>query len=140
MKHDLRVLIGLAVVVLVVASLAVYLASVGSANSSELVLVIVALVIVFGAVVFLRDRIKSSREGLPAEDELSRRAVHKAGYYAYFASIYTALGAMFINDFLVGESGFQGIDAGQLSGIVILVPAIVFMAFALYFRHKGAVE
>jgi len=138
-KDTTMVVVGFIVVALVLATLVLYVTNMGGINLSEYSTILVIIVLVIGATWVLVDRMRSMRTGLPAKDEMTVKLSHKAGYYAYLASIYIALAFMWYSNSLE-ESGGVGLDGGQTGGGIILLSAIVFMGSYFYLSHKGAAE
>jgi hypothetical protein len=138
-KDTTMVVVGFIVVALVLATLVLYVTNMGGINLSEYSTILVIIVLVIGATWVLVDRMRSMRTGLPAKDEMTVKLSHKAGYYAYLASIYIALALMWYSNSLE-ESKNAGLDAGQVGGAIILLSAIVFMGSYFYLSRKGAAE
>jgi hypothetical protein len=129
MNDKLRITIGLLVMVSVIATLSLYMTTDKSIDLMELVgIVIVPLLLVFGAAYILWRKAKSMKSGLPMEDEFSKKVSYRAGYYAYMVSIYVALAVMFLE-----------LPVNQAGAIVILIPAIVFMGSHIILERKGDV-
>ncbi|MBN2014755.1 MAG: hypothetical protein JW778_06205 [Candidatus Altiarchaeota archaeon] len=127
MKEKTRLIIGAAVIVAVVGTLALYSVSDESIDLMELVgIVLVPMLLVFGAFFFLWRRAKSIRSGLPTEDEYSKKISYKAGYYSYLVSLYVALAGMFFE-----------LEGHELGAAVIIIPAMVFMGSYLYLERRG---
>jgi len=106
-------------------------ASLNGFNIFEYMSIAGVIIIVVGASWHLKDRIRSVRAGLPIKDEMSKRFEHKAGYYAFLASIYIALGLTFF---------VEGLTASQLAGAIVLLSSIIFMGLNIYYSRKGSVE
>ncbi len=138
-KDRTGIVAGFIVAALVLATLVLYVTKMGSINLSESLSVLIIIVLVVGAAWILVDRMRNVRAGLPAKDEMTVKLSHKAGYYAYLASIYIALAFMWYSNSLE-ESGGVGLDAGQVGGATILLSAIVFMGSYFYLSHKGTAE
>ncbi|MFH1663238.1 MAG: hypothetical protein ABH986_00195 [archaeon] len=140
MNDRIKIVFGLIISVLVVAGLLAWLVNAGSIGFAEISLPVIVLLLVFGAVYLFWNRAKAVKQGLPAEDELSKKALIKAGYYGFFAAIYGALGTMFYNSFALDNVFWPVLDADRTAEMIILISAIVFMASALYLTHKGNVQ
>lgn len=133
MDDKLRVTLGFAVSVMVFLGVFAYAMAVinyGTVDLSEVLLVMMAVVLAIGAIVVLKDKMKNVKSGLPAEDEMSQKSEHKAGYYAYLSSVWIALGTSWIGDIIQ-------ITVSQTVGIVILLPAMIFIGLMIYYRKKG---
>ncbi len=134
-----KVLMGAIIAAAVIVTAAMWFLLSGKESLGELLIPTVAVVLALISMKFVWDRAKSIKAGLPAEDEMSKRAAHKAGYYAFLVGIWTAVGMMFASAFVEGEYGIV-LQAHHYAAAVVLVPGIVFVLLALYFRDKGRVE
>ena len=65
--------------------------------------------------------------------------MHKAGYYAFFASIYSALGISMFEDVLSGAFGMPQMTVSAATGLMILISSVVFFGSVFYLRRKGDV-
>jgi hypothetical protein len=101
--------------------------------------VAIAMAIALVAIVATSEKIVSMKTGLPLDDELSRKATWKAGYYAFVTGLWLAIGIMAAN--LVGGELFKlpGLDFKYAFEAMIVVPALVFIILAMWFRKKGNV-
>lgn len=125
----LRVFLGLAVATMVITGAVVW------AWSSHVP--VVAMVLVLVAIYVIWRKKASLDSGMPMDDELSKRVVTKAGYCAYFVSMYTALGVSMFEDQIASAAGLTVLGAADVAGIVILVSALMFFACIFYFQRKG---
>lgn len=140
MNEKMKNVLGLVIAVLVVLGVFAYFVFQQSVNLPEIVFIaVVPVLLVLGAVYLIWNRVKAIKAGLPAEDELSKKALGKAGYYGFFAAIYGALGLMFYNS-LAEENLWLVLDADRMAEAIILISAVVFMASALWMTFKGNVE
>ncbi len=141
MDQKMKNVLGLVLGVTVIGTLLAYFLSVESIDLAGIVFIgIVPLLLVLGATYLIWNRVKAVKAGLPAEDELSKKAVVKAGYYGFFAAIYGALGVMFYNSFTEHELLWPVLDADRTAEAIILISAIVFMASALWMTFRGEVQ
>jgi len=138
-KDRTVIIAGFVVSALVLATLVLWVTNMGRINLFESLNILIILFLVISATWLLVDRTRNMRAGLPAKDEMTVKLMHKAGYYAYLASIYIALALMWYSDSLE-ESGGAGLNAGQVGGAIILLSAIVLMGSYFYLSHKGAAE
>ncbi len=134
-----KVLIGAIVAAAVLVTAAMWILLSGKESLADLLIPTIAVLLAVISMKFVWDRAKSIKAGLPAEDELSKRAAQKAGYYAFIAGIWTAVGTMFASAFVEREYGIV-LQAHHYTAPVVLVPGIVFVLLALYFRDRGRVE
>lgn len=88
---------------------------------------ILTLLVVF-MVPFFKSSWNSVKQGLPIDDERSRKVKVYAGYYAYIISIYAWLAIMFFEDYF---------DVGSACAAAILVSAVSFgAAYVIMDRRK----
>jgi len=73
---------------------------------------------------------KGIKRGLPMEDEMSKMAKLKAGYFSYLISIYYLLALGWF-----GDDYFE--RPSQATGVGILGMAIIFLVLWVYFNKKG---
>jgi peptidoglycan/LPS O-acetylase OafA/YrhL len=134
-----RVLMGLAVSMMVIAGVAAYFMFSGTSgyNPGELIAVISAVVLALAAAYFIWDKKRDVDAGMPFEDELSKKIMHRAGYYSYFASMYTALGVSMFKELIEKAIGIPELTVSSATGIIILVPALVFFITIFYLKRKG---
>jgi len=96
---------------------------------SNTALPIIMFIIIGLMIAFAVKYIKSIRNKMPVEDERSKKANLKAGYYTFLFSVYLLLGlGWFGDDYFTRPS--------QATGAAILVMAIVFISL-LFFERKG---
>lgn len=132
MKEKTAILIGIWIILAVVVTMGFYASGASKGfNVSEYMPIAGVVVIAVGASWHLVDRIRNFRAGLPVKDEMSKGLEHKAGYYAFLASIFIALGLTF---------AVQGLTASQLAGNVILSSSVIFMGLNIYYSRMGSTE
>jgi len=98
--------------------------------ATPLNILILVLIIIFGAVAFRR-ALKKEREekaGIPPEDEMSTLIKYKSGYYAYMASMY-----MWLFIFLL-KGKFP--DTETMLGGGILLSALIFYISGIIVKRR----
>ena len=120
MKEKRTVLTAIGIILAVICTMALYMLGAGELGIGEYSTMIIALLIVAGAVWFVKENITNIRKGLPTRDERSERINHRAGYYGFIAAIWIALGAAFLS-----EEGI--ILPDQVYAVVILGAVLVFV-------------
>ena len=135
MKLVIGVIVGAAVVV----TAAMWFLLAGKESLGDMLIPTVAVILAITSMKFVWDRAKSIKEGLPAEDELSKRAMHKAGYYAFLVGIWTSVGMMFLGSLLEEEFSVL-LEPHHYAAAAVLIPGLVFILLALFFRDRGKVE
>jgi len=127
-----RVLVGLAVAIMVITGAVAWAWSIS--------IPVVAVILVLVAVYVIWRKKASMDAGTPMEDELSKRVVQKAAYYAYFASMYTALGVSMFEEQIAAAAGLPALAVSDVAGIVVVVPVLVLFACIFYFQRKGVLD
>ncbi|MFC2152224.1 hypothetical protein ACFLSE_06815 [Bacteroidota bacterium] len=94
--------------------------------------IIIATLFIFG-IYFAASRIRNQKQGLPVEDELSKKIKLKAAAYSYYVSLYLWLIAMYIME-------EKAIEAHIVMSAGILGMAILFGAFYLFFSLRGNIN
>lgn len=140
MKDKLGIVLGAGVAVLVVVGVIFYLLGSGSLQLSDILMVIVPIMLVFGAIFILWDRVKNIRAGLPTADERAKKLHWKAGAYSYYATIWIAVGTMWYNIIFADNFGLPELGAGQVVAVIVLLSAMLWFVFQFYFMRKGDVE
>ena len=140
LNDRMKIILGFAVSAMVLVGIFAYW-SFGEFNSfKSLATIPIALVLVIAATYVVFTRFKSYKAGLKPEDEMSKKAMHKAGYYAFLATIYIALGIGFFEDLIAKWFKIPVLEASQATGLVILLGSVVFIALAIYFTRTGVSE
>ncbi len=121
-------------VILIVAGIWIY--QTDSASESEAFRIseilhvgVIVLLFIFGLFFFIR-RIISAQQGVPPEDELSKRITQKASSSAFYISLFLWLGIMYINN-------NRDVETDLLFGYGIMGMAIVFALSWLFHNFKG---
>src|SRR5512136_2635659 len=116
-----RTIVGFVISALVLVSTAIWvLKGRNAANTREILMAAVVLVLVGLALYLGISRLRSHQRHEPAEDELSKRIMMRASSLAYFISIYLWLFVMYI-------SNKTTLETHSLVGAGILGMAVVFM-------------
>jgi multisubunit Na+/H+ antiporter MnhB subunit len=133
MKGKKEIIVSTVVVAGVLLTLFFYLMGTGEIEFNQIVLVGIALILVGLAMYIIWDKIRNVRKGLPGKDERTISMSHKAGYYGFIAAVWSAV---FTPLFFDVSSGYE-LDGGDVSAIVVLVSAFVFIVSYLYLYWKG---
>lgn len=128
---------GISAAVIVTLGLYISMAEINFAVMFESFIVI--MLVVFATFVVI-GKAKSVKRGLPASDELTKKVMHKAGYYTFLCTIYLALGTGFYNSLFLEDAGLQELEVGQVTGIIIIGSALLFFLFYFWFNRKGDVK
>ena len=100
----------------------------------------IAMAIGLVAVVAASEKVKSIKTGLPLEDELSKKATWKAGYYAFLTGLWLAIGIMIADMIAVEAFKFPEMEFRHAFEAMVVVPGIVFIVLAMRFKKKGKLE
>jgi MFS family permease len=100
----------------------------------------IAMAIALVAIVAASERVTSMKTDLPLEDEFSRKATWKAGYYAFVTGLWLAIGIMIANMILVELFKFPDIEFRYAFEALIVAPALTFVVLAMWFKKKGNVD
>jgi Zn-dependent protease with chaperone function len=103
---------------------------------SIIALLILIMVILF-MVFFIRRQFVDVKQGVPFEDERSRKVMNKAAAMTFYFSLYWLLFVSFFESFFAKISDVEKLDAGQTVGIGIGGMAIAFFVFWLYYNRKA---
>ncbi|MFH2106550.1 MAG: hypothetical protein ABII22_04765 [Candidatus Micrarchaeota archaeon] len=105
-----------------------------------IVSVAIAMAVALLAIVAASEKVTAMKTGLPLEDEFSRRATWKAGYYAFIIGLWLAIGIM-AGNLIAGEVfKFPDIEFRYAFEAMIVVPALTFIVLAMWFRQSGKVD
>jgi len=121
------VLISLAVIITMGIYISVARFDIGSMSTIFILLILVGL-----ATFVVTGRAKSIKRGLPAQDEMSKRMMQKAGYYTWLVTIYLALGIPYVSEMI----GIEVIGR-HVSAIIISGSALLFFGFYFWFSRRG---
>ena len=133
MKDKLGIIIGAGITVLVVFTLYIYLIAKDSVELFDIITIPIILIILLSSTYVIWDRVKNVRKGLPVADERLKLVSYKAGYYAFIAAIWSAIGSNMTSIILYD----QDLRGGLVVAAVVLVSGIVFMFSYLYLSRKG---
>ena len=137
-KNALQPIIVIVVTGCVLLTIAVLL-SAGTADLSELLMVIAALGLCAGALFLAKDKISALRKGLPTEDELSKKVTHKAAAYSYYFTIWLSIAIMWLDMLFFEDMLGHGLRAGQIVGMIVIFSGIFFIVTAILFRKYAKV-
>jgi FtsH-binding integral membrane protein len=98
--------------------------------SSEIIFIVAIVILFIVSIFFSAKRIKNRKQGLPEEDELSKKIVGKAGAKSFFASLFLWLAILYIHNNTT-------VDTGILFGYGIIGMAFIFITFTIIFNVWG---
>jgi len=133
MKGKKEIIVSTVVVALVLLTLFFYLIGNGKIEYEQILLVSIVVILVGLAMYVIWDKIRNIQKGLPGKDERTISISHRAGYYGFIAAIWSAvLSPVIIDIFFKYE-----LNGGDVTAIVVLVSAFVFILSYLYLYWKG---
>jgi len=139
MSKRLNLFVRVFVLALLMAGFSLFFAIPG--NSLWLVAsVAIAMAVALVAIVAASEKVTSMKTGLPLEDELSRKATWKAGYYAFLTGLWLAIGIMAADFFMVEAFNLQQLEFRYAFEAMIVVPSLTFVALAVWFKKKGNLD
>ena len=110
-------------------------------NSGNLVSIAIPLIVIAFAALLITRRYRDIKQGMPMEDERSKKVVNQAAAKSFFFSLYWLLAlSMFESFFAKNLFGVEKLDASQTVGGAICGMAIFFMIFWLYYNKKGQLD
>ena len=133
MKGKKEIIVSIVVVAGVLLTLFFYLMDTGEIDFDKIILVGIVLILVGLAMYTIWDKIRNVQKGLPGKDERTLYTSYKAGYYGFIAAIWSAVLIPTIIDIIFAYE----LDGGDVSAIVVLVSAFVFILSYLYLYWKG---
>ena len=140
MKEKMSIVAGAGITVLMIVLIGFYLMGSGAIEFSDILLVIIPVILIVGVITILWDRIKNLKAGLPNADERAKKFHWKAGAYAYYATIWIAVGSLWYNIIFADELGFPALNAGQIVAVIVLLSAMCWFVFQFYFMRQGDIE
>ncbi len=132
MKNQKEIVLGALAIVLVLITLAAYLAAPTPNLFAEATAIIVIVLVTFAAYT-IWDRARNVSKGLPAKDERLANVSYRAGYYAFIAAIWSAVFAPMIYDGIFGLE----LEGHLVTAIVVIISAFTFVLSYLYLARKG---
>ena len=137
-KDKLKVALIIAMVG-VVAMGAVFAMLPGDLDLSTSLMIIGATGLSIGALYFARDKMSDMRKGLPTEDELSKKVMHKAGALAYYFTVWLAVAILWLDSLYFEDVLGRGLTTGEIIGAIVLIPGLFFIASAIVIKKTGRV-
>jgi len=102
-----------------------------NAGGGILGLIIAIIILTFAIIVYKRGN-SDLKNGLPIQDERSKKVMQKAMSMAFLVSLYMLLAIGFLSDDLIK---FR--DVSQATGIAVGGMALLFLFFWIYYNKKG---
>lgn len=136
-KARLRAFVGIVVTVLVLGAIFVVgLANAGEDNWAAMTCAAIVVSMAVIALIVARRKLRDLRSGVPSEDERSRAIRMRAGYFAFFVSMYFLFGMALIHSILEDDN-FSSPPTSEWLMIYVAVMGSIFLALNVYFNRKG---
>ncbi len=132
----------LAIVIVILGLGAVFVVWSGSAGADNWASWMSVAILVTMAMVAVVIAVKRSREmkaGFPKDDERSMAIRMRAGYLAFFVSLYLIFGVSFAVS-IIGDDEVLSIATSELMMILVAVMGVIFLAINAYLNRKGVSE
>jgi putative effector of murein hydrolase len=107
-------------------------------NLGDLIPFLITVTVVLFMIFFIKRRYKDIKEGMPMEDERSKKVLMQAAAASFQFSLYWLLAISWFEPFFARVLfGAQKLDASQTVGGAIAGMAIFFFIFWFYYDKKG---
>lgn len=104
----------------------------------SLISILIPLLLVIFMTFFILRRYKDIKQGMPLEDERSRKVMTQAAAKSFYVSLYWLLFISWFESFFADKLfGLEQLDAGQTVGGGIAGMAVAFFIFWIYYDRKG---
>jgi len=132
--------VGIIVVILVAGAIFVIAFANGGTDNWATVMSLMVLVTMAAiALIVARKKMKELKNGIPSEDERSRAIRMRAGYLAFYISLYFLFGMAFFHTILE-DSEISSIPTSEWLMIYVAVMGSIFLVTNAYFTRKGVPE
>jgi len=129
--------VGILVTVLVVGgSFAIVSVSGSAGNLWTLVPALILVIMAMIALVVARKKMKELKSGIPSEDERSSAIRMRAGYLAFFISLYFVLGMSFFHAMLE-DNQVSSLPTSEWLMVYVAAMGSIFLALNAYLTRKG---
>ncbi len=139
-KDKFRLILLIVVTGLVLVTSLLYFAQIaqkGKISIGGSIAIIIPLIAVLFMAFFIRSKYKDVKEGLPMEDERSRKVTTRAAAMSFYVTLYWLLFISFFEECFAKISGVEKLDVSQTTGIGIAGMALAFFIFWIYYNKKG---
>lgn len=107
-------------------------------NPGDLIPILIPLIVIVFMAFFILRRYRDIKEGMPLEDERSKKVITQAAANAFYFSLYWLLAISWLEPFFANTLfDAQKLDASQTVGGGIAGMAIFFFVFWFYYDKKG---
>ncbi len=140
-KDKIRLFLISLITITVLATAAIYsfiIVSEEEVTLGSLIPIIIPLIVIGFMFFFITRRYKDIKQGMPLEDERSRKVITLAAAKSFYVSLYWLLAISWFEGFFANKLfGLDKLDASQTVGGGIAGMALLFFAFWFYYDRKG---
>jgi hypothetical protein len=111
----------------------------GTENWATVMSLVVLVTMAAIALVVARKKMKELKSGIPSEDERSRAIRMRAGYLAFYISLYFLFGMAFFHTILE-DNQISSIPMSEWLMIYVAAMGSIFLVTNAYFTRKGVPE
>jgi len=135
-----RAFVGIVVVVLVLgAFFVIVFANAGVDNWATLMSAAIIVSMAAIALIVARKKLKELKSGIPSEDERSRAIRMRAGYLAFYISLYFVFGMSFFHAILE-DNHVSSLPTSEWLMIYVAAMGSIFLVLNAYLTRKGVPE
>lgn len=139
-KARFRMFVAVVAAVLVFGAIfVVWSGAVGSENWAMVMSAVILVTMAIVAIVVVRKGLKEQKSGFPREDERSRAIKMRAGYIAFFASLYFLLAMGFVHASLE-DTEISSVPTAEWLMIYVAAMGSIYLVVNAYLSRKGVSE
>lgn len=117
----------------------VWSGAVGADNWATVMSAVILVTMALVAIVVVRKGLKELKSGFPRDDERSRAIKMRAGYIAFYISLYFLLAMGFVHSVLE-DNETSSVPTSEWLMIYVAVMGSIFLAVHAYLSRKGVPE
>ena len=136
-RTNWRVFVSVIVAVLIIGAVVVtvFLSNEGD-NWATIASLIILVLIAIVAIITIRKALKESKSGFPKDDERSLSIKMRAGYFAFYISMYFVLGMGFVYA-AFEDNQILTLPTAELLMIIVAIMGFIFLVLNSYFNKKS---
>jgi hypothetical protein len=136
-KSRLKAFVGIVVTILVLGAIIVVgLANAGEDNWATVMSAVILVSMAAISLIVVRRKLKDLKSGIPSEDERSRAIRMRAGYFAFFVSMYFLFGMALLHAILE-DNNVSSPPTSEWVMIYVAVMGSIFLVLNAYLNRKG---
>ena len=140
-KNKIRLILIAVLTLIILGSIALYglmIIPEKELNAGDMLGIFIPLLLVVFMTFLILRRYRDIKQGMPLEDERSRKVIIQAAAKSFYVSLYWLLCISFFESFFANKLfGLEHLDAGQTVGGGIAGMAVAFSIFWIYYDRKG---